>query len=74
MDWLVGFPGAEFYMATDPGFASVKSASHRRLLSLIKKHMEVTGQNVHMAEFAVLLTPEGKAAWEEARRECLRRG
>ena len=74
MRMVVGFPGVEFCLAEQVGTGSTKSSAEKRFLALVEKRMAETGEDGRKAEYAVALTLEGKTAWEEARRECLRRG
>ncbi len=72
MKGLVRSRGARFSMAVD--LPIPESEAERRFQNLVKAHIEATGDNPTMAEYAVALTPEGKAAWEEARKARLKRG
>ncbi len=70
----VGFPGMVFLLAEQVGTLSDMSSAEKRFLALVEKRMAETGEDARKAEYAVALTLQGKTAWEEARRECLRRG
>lgn len=74
MRMVVGFPGIEFCLADQLGTGSTKSYAEKRLLALIEKRIAETGESPRQAEYQVALTAEGKAAWEAARNESLRRG
>ena len=53
----------------------VRSPAKPKFPELVKLHMaENPGKNEKWATVAVALTPEGRAAWEEAREADLKRG
>ncbi len=64
---------AKFFMAEGIDFPAPKSEPERRFQDLVKKRVAETHENLAMAEYAVALTTEGRAAWEEARKERLKR-
>lgn len=75
MERRVGFHGRKFFMSDVMiDLPEPESEAERRFQDLVKKRIAETRENPVAAEYAVALTPEGQAAWEEARRARLRRG
>jgi hypothetical protein len=44
-----------------------QACAEAKFKALVKTHMAETGKNERWSAYAVALTPEGRAAWEEAR-------
>ena len=74
MERRVGFVGTKGFTSAAIDFPKPESEAEKRFQNLVKAHHRATGDNPVMAEYAVALTPEGKAAWEEARKARLKRG
>ena len=74
MERRVGFVGTKGFTSAAIDFPKPESDAEKRFQDLVKKRIDETRENPVMAEYAVALTPEGQAAWEEARRARLKRG
>ncbi len=53
------------------GFSFARTDAGQRFLRLMKNRMEESGDTAREAQYAVGLTAEGRAAWEEARKASL---
>ncbi len=68
------FRGARYFMTDAIDFPIPESDAERRFQDLVKKRIAETRESPVAAEYAVALTPEGEAAWEEARKARLKKG
>ena len=68
MESRFGFRGEKYFMSDAVDFPLPQSEAEKQFQDLAKKRIAETRESPVMAEYAVALTPEGRALWEEARK------
>ncbi len=58
-------------MGNQIGFGEVTCYAEFRLNELVKERMKETGETQQCAEISIVRTEEGKALWEESRRQSI---